>query len=78
MASLEAANKAIARRFVEEVLSTGDVDAARALYADDFEVWTAGSLPFGKSPSTEDMPWSACALFEARGCLWPPGRCRSR
>jgi ketosteroid isomerase-like protein len=49
MGALEEANKEIARRFVEEVLSQGDVDAARELYADDFEVWTAGTLPFSGS-----------------------------
>jgi ketosteroid isomerase-like protein len=49
MGALEEANKEIARRFVEEVLSQGDVDAARELYAEDFEVWTAGTLPFSGS-----------------------------
>lgn len=49
MGALEQANKEIARRFVEEVLSQGDVDAARELYAEDFEVWTAGTLPFSGS-----------------------------
>lgn len=49
MGALEETNKEIARRFVEKVLSTGDVEAARKLYAEDFEVWTAGSLPFSGS-----------------------------
>jgi len=49
MGALEDGNKEIARRFVEEVLSTGDVEAARTLYAEDFEVWTAGTLPFSGS-----------------------------
>jgi ketosteroid isomerase-like protein len=49
MGALEEANKEIARRFVEEVLSRGDADAARELYAEDFEVWTAGTLPFSGS-----------------------------
>jgi len=49
MGALEEANKEIARRFVEEVLSQGDADAARELYAEDFEVWTAGTLPFSGS-----------------------------
>ena len=59
MGALEETNKKIARRFVEEVLSTGDVEAARTLYAEDFEVWTAGTLPFSgssnKSQALEGM-----------------------
>ena len=49
MGSTEEANKEIARRFLTQVLSRGDVEAARELYAEDFEVWTAGSLPFSGS-----------------------------
>lgn len=59
MGSTEEANKEIARRFLTQVLSQGDVDAARELYSEDFEVWTAGSLPFSgssnKSQALEGM-----------------------
>lgn len=30
-------------------ISDADVDALRELYADDFEIWTAGSMPFSGS-----------------------------
>ncbi len=63
MGRLEEANKETARRFVEQVLSEGDVDAARALYAEDFEVWTAGTLPFsGSSNKTQALEGMGAVL----------------
>ena len=52
MGALEEANKEIARRFLD-ILSRGDVEAAREIYAEDIEVWTAGTLPFSGSSNKE-------------------------
>ena len=63
MGDLEERNKEIAKRFVEQVLSTGDVEAARKLYAEDFEVWTAGTLPFsGSSPKPKALEGMSSVL----------------
>ncbi len=43
--SVEERNKEIVRHFFD-VLDRADRDALDTLYADDFEVWTAGALPF--------------------------------
>jgi len=43
--SIEAANKRIAIAFLG-ALSRADRDAVAELYAEDFELWTAGTLPF--------------------------------
>ena len=48
MGATEDANKELARRFLD-ILSRADVEAAAALYADEFELWTAGTLPFSGS-----------------------------
>lgn len=40
----EAANKALARELFDAI-SRADVAKLDALYADDFEIWTAGALP---------------------------------
>ena len=45
MGALEEANKKIAREFMD-VLTKADAEALDRLYAEDFELWTAGSLPF--------------------------------
>jgi ketosteroid isomerase-like protein len=45
MGEVEEKNRELARTFLE-VLSTADVEKARDLYAEDFQLWTAGSLPF--------------------------------
>ena len=45
MGALEETNKEIAREFMG-VLTKADGEALERLYAPDFELWTAGSLPF--------------------------------
>ena len=45
MAALEEANKKIARELME-VLTKADGEALNRLYAEDFTLWTAGTLPF--------------------------------
>ena len=56
--SLEESNKELVRAFFD-ALSRADVEAVRQLYADDFELWTAGTLPFSgtsnKSQALEGM-----------------------
>lgn len=68
MGSIEERNKEIARRFLD-VLSRADVDAARELYADDFQIWTAGSLPFSGTSNKEQ----ALAGMSAVLGLFPDG-----
>jgi ketosteroid isomerase-like protein len=43
--SPEESNEALVRTFFD-ALSRADVEALRELYADDFQLWTAGTLPF--------------------------------
>ncbi len=43
--SSEAANKRVARTFLD-ALSRADRDAVEEIYADDIELWTAGTMPF--------------------------------
>ena len=45
MGKVEESNKELARVFLDG-LSKADVDLVGGLYADDFQLWTAGSLPF--------------------------------
>ena len=52
MASIEESNKALAKRFLD-ALSRGDVEIAAELYGEDFELWTAGSLPFSGTSNRE-------------------------
>ena len=59
---LEESNKALVRDFFD-ALSRADVEAVRELYADDFRLWTAGTLPFS---GTSDK---AQALEATRGIL---------
>ncbi len=55
MGALEEANKEIAREFMG-VLTNADAVALDRLYAEDFELWTAGSLPFsGRKTRAEAM-----------------------
>jgi hypothetical protein len=55
MGVVEEANKEIAREFMG-VLTKADGDALDRLYADDFSLWTAGSLPFsGRKTRAEAM-----------------------
>jgi ketosteroid isomerase-like protein len=60
--SQEAANKALVRTFFD-ALSRADVEAVRELYAEDFELWTAGTLPFSGTSN------KAQALEGMRGIL---------
>jgi len=60
--SLEESNKALVRTFFES-LSRADVEAVRELYADDFQLWTAGTLPFSGTSN------KAQALEGMRGIL---------
>jgi ketosteroid isomerase-like protein len=63
-----AANKAIARKFFE-YLSSGNVDALLALYADSLTFWTAGSLPFsGNHTRAEAGP-----MIAGVGSVFPEG-----
>jgi ketosteroid isomerase-like protein len=59
MGSVEETNKDIARRFLD-ILSRADVEAAADLYAEDIELWTAGTLPFSgtkdRAQALEGMP----------------------
>jgi ketosteroid isomerase-like protein len=50
--SQEAANKALVRTFFD-ALSRADVEAVRELYAEDFQLWTAGTLPFSGTSEGE-------------------------
>lgn len=52
MGAVEDANKALARTFFE-ALSTADAATLDRLYAPDFELWTAGSLPFSGRKTRE-------------------------
>lgn len=45
MGQLEEDNKDLARRMVA-ALNSADVDFLEEYYAEDFEIWVAGSLPF--------------------------------
>lgn len=60
--SQEAANKALVRTFFD-ALSRADVEAVRELYAEDFQLWTAGTLPFSGTSN------KAQALDGMRGIL---------
>lgn len=52
MGQVEEANKKLAGEFLA-ALSRGDVEWAREYYADDMQLWTAGSLPFSGSSNKE-------------------------
>jgi ketosteroid isomerase-like protein len=45
MGALEEQNKELAKQLID-ALSRADADAIAELYAEDFTLWTAGSLPF--------------------------------
>ena len=68
MGQLEEDNKGLARRMIE-ALTNGDVDFIKAYYADDFQIWVAGSLPFS---GTGDKA-SAVAGMPAFLSLFPKG-----
>jgi ketosteroid isomerase-like protein len=48
MGQLEEDNEELARRMIE-ALSDADVDFIKETYAEDFEIWVAGSPPFSGS-----------------------------
>ncbi len=65
MGSTEEQNKELARRLLQ-ALSDGDTKAVDELYAPDFELWTAGTLPFSgnktRAEAMQGMP-SILGLF---------------
>jgi ketosteroid isomerase-like protein len=68
MGQLEEDNKELARRMIA-ALSDADVDFIKETYAEDFEIWVAGSLPFS---GTGDKA-SAVAGMPAVLSLFPSG-----
>ena len=55
MGTLEEQNKQLAERMLD-ALSRADGDTVAELYAEDFELWTAGSLPFsGRKTRAESL-----------------------
>ena len=59
MGQLEERNKELARTFMD-ALSRADADAIAELYAEDFQLWVTGSLPFsgskGRADALEGIP----------------------
>ena len=59
MGSLEERNKELTRTFLD-ALSRADTEAIAELYADDFQIWVTGSLPFsgtkGRAEALEGIP----------------------
>ena len=53
MGATEEANKKLAAEFIAE-LSKADVETVDRLYAADFSLWTAGSLPFSGTKTREE------------------------
>jgi hypothetical protein len=68
MGQLEEDNKGLARRMIQ-ALSDADVDFIMENYAEDFQIWTAGSLPFS---GTGDRA-SAVAAMPTVLSLFPSG-----
>jgi ketosteroid isomerase-like protein len=67
-ATLEERNKELARVFLD-ALSRADQDLVADLYADDFRLWTAGSLPFS---GTSDRTTALAGMPQILG-LFPDG-----
>jgi len=67
-ATLEERNKELARVFLD-ALSRADPDLVADLYADDFQLWTAGSLPFS---GTSDRTTALAGMPQILG-LFPDG-----
>jgi ketosteroid isomerase-like protein len=68
MGQLEEENKRLARRMIA-ALTNADVDFIKEYYAEDFQIWVAGSLPFsGKGDKA-----SAVAGMPAVLSLFPSG-----
>ena len=59
MGQLEESNKELARTFLD-ALSRADAGAIADLYAEDFQLWVTGSLPFsgtkGRAEALEGIP----------------------
>ena len=59
MGELEERNKELARTFMD-ALSRADADTIAELYAEDFQLWVTGSLPFsgskGRADALEGIP----------------------
>ena len=59
MGQLEEENKELARRMIA-ALTDADVDFIKEYYAEDFQIWIAGSLPFSgpgdKASAVASMP----------------------
>jgi ketosteroid isomerase-like protein len=68
MGQQEEQNKELARRMID-ALSAADIEFIKENYADDFHIWTAGSLPFS---GTSDKA-SAVASMPAVLDLFPDG-----
>lgn len=63
MSALEE-NEALVRRFFD-ALSRGDVAEVDALYAEDFTLWTAGTLPISGRRSRKEAMEGMALIFEA-------------
>lgn len=64
MGSLEERNKELARTLLD-ALSRADVETAVGLYADDFTLWTAGSLPFSGTHARDEAVASMPMILDA-------------
>lgn len=67
-ATVEERNKELARVFLD-ALSRADQDLVADLYAEDFQLWTAGSLPFS---GTSDRTTALAGMPQILG-LFPDG-----
>ena len=68
MGEIEERNKELAKEFLD-VLSRADVERAKELYAEDFMLWTAGSLPFSGSSNRDQALEGMTAILG----LFPDG-----
>jgi len=68
MGEVEERNKELAKVFLD-ALSRADVEVAKELYAEDFTLWTAGSLPFS---GTSDRAQALEGMEQVLG-LFPDG-----
>jgi ketosteroid isomerase-like protein len=68
MGQVEERNKELAGVFLD-ALSRADVDLVKTLYADDFQLWTAGSLPFSGTSNLEQALAGMPAVLD----LFPDG-----
>ena len=60
------ANKAVVRRFIEEIFGHQNLDAVDELAADDFAPHTWGQMPHGRAALREAMHRAATGVTEAR------------